>query len=400
MMRHEEIVGAILTASDDKTNREPVRRALNDVDKEADKVAGWVESGWNPPGHTRSTLREGSHRKEREIERPEWEREQIIHHMLMRQFRRILAPRIYRYACGAVSRADELRMRLEKDITYKGNPKGRGPLFVMRTMKRWTHGYKGKKFYVAELDIKKFYDNVDLALLKSMLRKFIRDKRYLELLFRVIDGSGPGLPKGYFTSPWLAAFYLMPLDTFITQRLKPDHYIRYMDNLFLFSGNKKELHKMVRDVEIFLGERLHLELNGSRQVFRFEYQPKFQKREKKSRRWAGPRRKRRKREARGRAINCLGYVVHMDRITVRKSILKRARAKANRMHRTHRCRGIDAAAMLSYKGWFQHTNTYRYFQEWIKPKVSMRYCRKRIAALARKENKERMLRHDKMVRGT
>lgn len=166
------------------------------------------------------------------------------------------------------------------------------------------------------------------------------------------------------------------------------------------TGKAELLHKMVRDVEIFLGERLHLELNGSRQVFRFEYQPKFQKREKKSRRWAGPRRKRRKREARGRAINCLGYVVHMDRITMRKSILKRARAKANRMHRTHRCRGIDAAAMLSYKGWFQHTNTYRYFQEWIKPKVSMRYCRKRIAALARKENKERMLRHDKMVRGT
>ena len=48
-----------------------------------------------------------------------------------------------------------------------------------------------------------------------------------------------------------------------------------MDNLFLFGKSKKEIHRMVREIETFLWNALRLELNGSKQVFRFEYAPKF-----------------------------------------------------------------------------------------------------------------------------
>jgi hypothetical protein len=71
--------------------------------------------------------------------------------------------------------------------------------------------------------------------------------------------------------------------------------------------------------------------------------------------------------------------------------LKRARAKANRMKRLRRCRRIDAAAMISYAGWFHHTDTYGYFQKYIRPKVSIRYCRRRIALISRKEQQ-----HDRL----
>lgn len=111
-------------------------------------------------------------------------------------------PRLYRYACGSL--------------------KGRGPHFAKRTIKRWRDEYKGKRFYVAELDIKGFYDNVDTEILKAMLRKKIRDKQYLTVLFHVIDGGAPGLPKGFYTSPWLAHFLLTPFDNYITQTLRPE----------------------------------------------------------------------------------------------------------------------------------------------------------------------------------
>lgn len=113
--------------------------------------------------------------------------------------------------------------------------------------------------------------------------------------------------------------------------------------------------------------------------------------------WVGiSRRKGKEQRPPGRAVNCLGYVIHRDRVTMRKGILKRSRAKANRMHRLRRCRRIDAAAMLSYKGWYKHTDTYGYFQTWIKPKVSIRYCRKRISTLVKRQA-ERMKQHERMA---
>lgn len=63
-------------------------------------------------------------------------------------------------------------------------------------------------------------DNVDIPTLKSMLEKKIRDKRYLDLLFKVIGDGDKGIPKGFYVSPLLSHFYLLPLDSFITQKLK------------------------------------------------------------------------------------------------------------------------------------------------------------------------------------
>ena len=140
-----------------------------------------------------------------------------------------------------------------------------------------------------------------------------------------------------------------------------------MDNVFIFSANKRKLHRIVAEIERFLGEKLHLRLNDSKQVFRFEY------------------RDRQTGQVRGRAINALGFVVHLDRVTLRKSILQRVRAKANRMHRLHRCRIVDAAAMVSYMGWLTHTDTYGYYLRYIKPKVSIHYCKRRLATLARRK---------------
>ena len=348
MMEHEEIKASISEAAKHKRGRPYVKRALADIDAKADRLARKIASGrWFPPKHKRTLLQEGSHKKKREIEKPQWDDEQIVHHMLMRQFRECIIPRSYKYACGVIP--------------------GRGALYAARALKRWRDEYNGKKFYVAELDIKKFYDNVDLGLLKASLGKFIRDKKFLEIMYRVIDHSSPGLPKGYYTSPWLAHFVMMPFDNYVAQTLRPDHYLRYVDNIYLFGRNKRELHRMVENIIEYLDVHLHLALNDSRQIFRMEHRDRFSGRIK------------------GRAINALGFVIHYNRVTMRKSILERSRAKANRMHRLHRCRRCDAATMLSYKGWYKHTDTYNYYQKWIKPKISMHYCRRRLSKLAKRE---------------
>lgn len=359
MLEPDEIAAAIEEAAAGKRTRGDVAKVLQNVDGYAAAIAAKIRNGlWRPPAHVKSELQEGSHRKVREIEKPVFYDEQIVHHMLMRQLRPIMQPRMYEYSCGSIP--------------------GRGPLYAVRAIKRWRDGYKGRKFYVAELDVKKFYDHVDTDVLKGMMHRLIRDKRFLTLLDRVIDAAAPGLPLGFYTSPWLGNWYLTGFDRYVVQTLRPDHYLRYMDNLFVFSANKRKLHRIVAEIERYLGEKLHLQLNDSKQVYRFECRDRL----------TG--------EVRGRAINALGFVVHLSRVTLRKSILQRARAKANRMHRMRRCRRVDAAAMVSYMGWLTHTDTYGYYLRYIKPKVSIRYCKRRLTALAKRKGDK----NDKLERGT
>lgn len=353
MMEHDEIKRSVKEAAENKTNRKPVQRALNNLDKKADQIRAAIErpGGWYPPHHEGKQLQDGSHKKIRVIQKPRWDNEQIIHHMLMRQLRPIIQRSLYRYACGSLP--------------------GRGTHFALRTMLRWRNSYRGKKFYVAELDIRHFYDDIDTELLKEMLRKRIRDQSYNEILFRVIDGGAPGLPKGFYTSPWLSHFLLTSVDHYIAQDLKPDHYLRYVDNFFLFHRNKKKLHAMVRSIMDRLRTELGLEIKKDWQVYRFDGM------------------NRRAGRVTGRPINCLGFVIRNDRVRIRKSILKRIRAKALRMHRKRRCRKIDASAMVSYLGYFKHSNAYSYYKRYIKPNVSIQYCKRRIAKAAKKNNKRR-----------
>lgn len=354
MLQHDAIVRAIRDAAKGKTDRPAVRRALDNIDAKAEEIAEQIRTGsWWPPKHKTTHLQEGYHKKERDIIKPRWDNEQIVHHILVDQLKKIMLPRIYRYACGSIP--------------------GRGTHCAAKTMRRWRDGYKGKRFYVAELDLRKFYASVDHDILKDLLRRRIRDRNYLEVLFRVIDACPEGLPLGNYTSPWLANFYLEAADNYILQELKPDHYLRYMDNLYLFSRNKRQLHKAMQLLDDWVQRHRRLRLKDNWQIYRFE-----------------------RCDGHGRAINALGFVIHASRMTIRKNILKRIRAKANRLGRSRRLTYHDACAFLSQVGYIYHTDTYGYYLRHIKPKVSIQKCKRRVSGKNRKEN----TRHDSMENRT
>ncbi len=359
MLQVDEIEASIDEAARNKMNRASVRRVLAHKHEQALALRYLILSGqWRPKRHAVNYIQEGSHRKKRNIIKPTWHSEQIVHHMLARQLEKVYGPSVYRYVAGT--------------IKLKSEKKGKGPLFCKRTVNRWIHSSGGRRLYVAELDVSKFFDSVDTEILKGMLRKKIRDRRFLEVLFLVIDSAAPGIPKGYYLSPWFAQIYLSGLDNYIQQQLRPKHYLRFVDNFFLLHPNKRELHRMVRAIMDYAAQKLHLKFNPSRQVYRFE------------------------KDGKGRAVNCVGYIIHDNRTTMRKTILKRARGKALRIHKNHRCTVHDAATMLSYKGWFRQTATYNYFQKYVKPNVSIRYCRRRVSKAAKKRREQQ--KNDRMDR--
>ena len=78
---------------------------------------------------------------------------------------------------------------------------------------------------------------------------------------------------------------------------------------------------------------------------------------------------------------------------MRKSILGRSRRKANRIAKKDKVTWYDACAMLSYMGWYDHTDTYDYFEEYIKPAVDIRKLKKIVSKHSRKERRS----YDKLV---
>lgn len=343
----EYIKRCIQSASIGKRKREMVRSILDYPEPVVNKIIKEITTdSWKPPHHSKQKLQEGSHRKQRIIEKPQFNNEQIIHHMLINIIKPKLTNMFYEQSCGCIP--------------------GRGPYKAMKTLVRWKNEYlqQGKMLYVAELDIKKFYQNVDVNILKIQLQKFIKDDKYLKIMNKVIDGSAPGLPLGYYTSPWLGNLYLTPLDRYILHSLHPNRYLRYMDNLYLLHNNKDELHKIVRSIMSYCTSQLKISIKDDWQVFQFEY------------------------DGKGRAINCLGYIIHEHNVTLRKTLLKRIRAKALRMHDNHQCRLIDARAMVSYSGWLQNSDTYNYYLKWIKPNISFIYCKKLISKKSKKQRSD------------
>ena len=123
--------------------------------------------------------------------------------------------------------------------------------------------------YFLKLDVRKYFDSIDHTVLKQFLCRIIKDARCLELLFSVIDSykidfegdsasRKKGLPIGNLTSQFFANFYLSALDHFILEKLKPEGYVRYMDDMVIFGDSIKELKRIFDEVERFCLEKLEL----------------------------------------------------------------------------------------------------------------------------------------------
>ena len=115
-------------------------------------------------------------------------------------------------------------------------------------------------------DIHHYFQSIDHAVLKTEIRKVIKDAGVLALLDRIIDHNGNmpdgvGIPVGNLTSQLFANIYLDALDQFIKHELGVEAYIRYMDDFVILSPDKEQLRNWLARIEQFLREELKLEFN-------------------------------------------------------------------------------------------------------------------------------------------
>lgn len=164
--------------------------------------------------------------------------------------------------------------------------RGKGSHKVADKLQYWLRQVSrkpGAGWYYLKLDISKYFYRVDHAILMDILKKRIEDERLLNLLNIIINsedtafglpaGMKPeecpeelwrtdcGMPIGNLTSQMFANIYLNELDQYAKHRMHIHYYIRYMDDIIILSGNKKELAAYREEIEAFLRDKLRLELN-------------------------------------------------------------------------------------------------------------------------------------------
>ena len=122
------------------------------------------------------------------------------------------------------------------------------------------------KYYILKCDVHKFFSSVDHDILKQKVKKRIKDKEALDIVFKIIDSNEKGLGIGNMSSQVLAVFYLNDMDHYIKEELKIKYYIRYQDDFVLFHRSKEYLKECLEKIKIFL-EKEKLKLNAKTRIY-------------------------------------------------------------------------------------------------------------------------------------
>lgn len=219
--------------------------------------------------------------KEREIFKLPYFPDRIIHHCIMQ----VLEP---------------IWVKILIVDTYS-SLKNRG---IHRGVKRVKKALQDKENtkYCLKLDVRKFYPSVDHDILKSIIRRKIKDPDVLWLLGEIID-SVEGVPIGNYLSQYFGNLYLSGLDHWLKENRQCKYVYRYCDDIIILHHNKKFLGWLRKEIENYLNTNLNLVLKNNWQIFPVDV----------------------------RGIDFLGYRFFHDYTLLRKSIAKRFKQRIRKV---------------------------------------------------------------------
>jgi RNA-directed DNA polymerase len=137
---------------------------------------------------------------------------------------------------------------------------------LFRAIER-AQGFARRHEWFLQLDVRKYFDSIDHAVLRRRLERRFKDRALVRLMGGLLESyetaPGKGLPIGALTSQHLANFYLAPLDHFAKEVLRAPGYVRYMDDFVLFARECEVLVDWRARIGEFLRTECALELKNS-----------------------------------------------------------------------------------------------------------------------------------------
>lgn len=356
------LILAVENAAKHKLKRAKVRKALAHKEQIAYRLQYLLMTGkLSLPKHFGIVINDGIERKSRIIVKPHFTYELVLQWAVIQVLKPILMKGMYKWSCGSIA--------------------GRGGVYGKRYLVKYIKENPKNIKYVLKGDIYHFFESVDVERLKAIFKRKIRDRKMLSIINLILDCNmielngemvDIGLPIGFYTSQYFANFYLQDLDHYIKEQLHIKCYVRYVDDFVILGNNKKELHKIRIAISEYL-DKLGLKLKRNYQVFRFDYID----------------RKTGKRK--GRFIDFMGFRFYRDKVIIRWKTFIKAMRKFRKVSKLKVIDIHSARQVLCYMGHFKHTNSYRVYNEKVKPLVNIGECKKIVSYYDKRKDKKNVI---------
>ncbi len=143
---------------------------------------------------------------------------------------------------------------------------GRGTHHALQRAR--THIRAVRDGWFIKLDVRRYFETIDHALLLAEVRDVLRDEGIQELVARILAAGAPGsppgkgLPIGNLTSQHLANFHLTRFDDWVFATAPNAQYTRYMDDLLFIVPDRATARALEAACIRFLAERRLLEVKA------------------------------------------------------------------------------------------------------------------------------------------
>jgi RNA-directed DNA polymerase len=238
----ETLCASARAAAKGKKDRKPVTRFLANLDRETERLSAELRSGTYTPGvYSQFRIMDP---KPRLISCADF-RDRVVHHAL----------------CDVTGPMIETRF-IERSFACRKNKGFHRAIHCAQKLSR-------RHRYYLKLDIRSFYNTVDLEIAHLLLVRLFRETKmqhlWEKMLWHPFPGQipGKGLPIGNLTSQWIANLYLDGLDHRVTERYETPAYIRYMDDFLLFHDSKTHLWNTMERISDWLLQHRKLTLKQS-----------------------------------------------------------------------------------------------------------------------------------------
>ena len=228
--------------------------------------------------------------------------------------------------------------------------------------------YSRKCKYFVKLDVRHCYQSINHNILMNLLRHDIKNDDILYLWetllksYKTVDGCD-GLLIGALPSQWAAQFILSFLYRYAMDNKSVSHMVMFMDDIVLFSGNRRKLKHAVDSLVKYARDALDLTIKPNWHIKKLA----------------------------DCGIDMMGYVVHADgKITIRARNFIHARRLVLRYRRTGVLSCKQAKRLVSYKGFFKYSNCRKVSQQ-MKLPIVFHKAQSIIGRIERKKLNESLL---------
>lgn len=154
--------------------------------------------------------------------------------------------------------------------SYGFRPKRSAHQAVMQCQKSANEGY----IYVVDMDLEKFFDQVNQSKLIEVLSRTIKDGRVVSLIHKYLragvmvqkqyEETLMGVPQGGNLSPLLSNIMLNELDKELEKR--GHRFVRYADDCMIFCKSKRASERVLGSITKYIEQTLYLKVNEEKTV--------------------------------------------------------------------------------------------------------------------------------------